>query len=315
MNNKLISVIVPIYNSAQFLHRCIDSIIAQSYRDLQIMLIDDGSTDNSGIICDNYKLIDNRIEVYHKNNGGAADARNCGLDHIRGEYVTFVDSDDYIDFNMYEVLIRNAEEKKAQISGCPSITEHHNGTSYNNLADREEGFVSGKECILDFFYSTKHAWGACHNKIYDSLLFQNIRFPQINHFEDYVVSLKLFSNVNNIYFCNRPLYHYNSREGSVSKRGFYKEKLQILDTAEWMKTYIIHNNPDNELIGGACYFLFNQYSNLLWETRRSSLEGKHKLIQERKTGGNSALKAYLQYSKKKTGDIKMLAKYFQSTIL
>lgn len=315
MDNKLISVIVPIYNSAQFLHRCIDSIIAQSYKNLQIMLIDDGSTDNSGIICDNYKLIDNRIEVYHKNNGGAADARNYGLDHMRGEYVTFVDSDDYIDFNMYEVLIKNAEEKEALISGCPSITEHHNGASYNNLADREKGFVSGKECILDFFYSTKHAWGACHNKIYDSLLFQNIRFPQINHFEDYVVSLQLFSNVNNIYFCNRPLYHYNSREGSVSKRGFYKEKLQILDTAEWMKTYIMHSNPDNELISGACYFLFSQYSNLLWETRRSSLKEKRKLILERKPGGNSALKAYLQYSKKKTSDIKMLAKHYQATIL
>lgn len=216
---------------------------------------------------------------------------------------------------MYEELIKRAEENRSKISGCPSITEHNDGTSYNNLADREEGFVSGKECILDFFYSTKHAWGACHNKIYESSLFQNMRFPKISHFEDYVVSLQLFSEVSSIYFCNTPFYHYNSREGSVSRRSFYKEKLQIIDTAEWMKSFVVENNPDKELIGGVYYFLFSQYANLLWEAKQSSIDQKEELIRERKKAGNNAFKAYVRYSKKKVSDFKMIIKFFMASIL
>ena len=104
MHKELISIIVPVYNVEKYVEKCINSIINQTYKNLQIILVDDGSKDNSGKICDEFKLKDNRIEVIHKNNGGLSDARNAGLKLAKGDYIGFVDSDDYIEADMYETL-------------------------------------------------------------------------------------------------------------------------------------------------------------------------------------------------------------------
>ena len=119
--NARISVIVPIYNVEQYLEECIDSIIDQTYYNLQIILVNDGSTDCSGVICDRYKEKDKRIEVIHKANGGLSDARNVGLDHVAGEYVCFVDSDDKIDRTFVEYLYSELIRNKTQISACGSV--------------------------------------------------------------------------------------------------------------------------------------------------------------------------------------------------
>ena len=113
--NELISIIVPVYNVEQFLARCIDSIRAQTYRNIEILLIDDGSTDNSGRVCDEYAKQDGRIKVYHKPNGGVSSARNYGLDRATGKYIGFVDSDDFIAPDMYEYLIQLIKDTNAEI--------------------------------------------------------------------------------------------------------------------------------------------------------------------------------------------------------
>ena len=116
MDNPLISIIIPVYNVEKYLAKCVESVINQTYKKIQIILIDDGSTDNSGKICDDFKLKDNRIEVIHKKNGGLSDARNAGLKIVKGDYIGFIDSDDYIEKDMYETLLCLLIENNADIS-------------------------------------------------------------------------------------------------------------------------------------------------------------------------------------------------------
>ena len=115
---NLISIIVAIYNVDQYLEQCIDSIINQSYKNLEIILVNDGSTDNSKNICDYYSEIDKRIKVVHKKNGGVSSARNTGIDIATGDYIAFVDSDDYLELNMYETMINNLEQNQCDMGVC-----------------------------------------------------------------------------------------------------------------------------------------------------------------------------------------------------
>ena len=124
---KKISVIVPVYNVERYLKRCIESIINQTYKDLEIILVDDGSTDSSGNICDEYKKIDKRISVIHKKNGGLSDARNEGLKVVTGTYIAFVDSDDFLDLDMYEYMQKNIEKENADIVICGTKIDYDNG--------------------------------------------------------------------------------------------------------------------------------------------------------------------------------------------
>ncbi len=116
MEDKLISIIIPVYNVERYLRECIDSIIAQTYKNLEIILVDDGSSDKSGEICDEYSKKDSRIKVIHKKNGGLSDARNVALDITKGDYIGFIDSDDYIEKDMFQILYNLAEEYNAEIS-------------------------------------------------------------------------------------------------------------------------------------------------------------------------------------------------------
>ena len=111
----MISIIVPVYNTEKYLRRCIDSVLAQTYQDFELLLIDDGSKDSSGAICDEYAAQDARVRVFHKENGGVSSARNVGLDNARGEWITFVDADDWIESDMLELLLRKGEETGADI--------------------------------------------------------------------------------------------------------------------------------------------------------------------------------------------------------
>lgn len=119
-----ISIIVPVYNVEQYITRCIESITSQTYRNIEILLIDDGSTDNSGNICDEYQKKDSRVMTFHKTNGGLSDARNYGIKHASGQYLCFVDSDDYISKHMVEILYNNLIKYSADISACGFLTVH-----------------------------------------------------------------------------------------------------------------------------------------------------------------------------------------------
>ena len=151
---KLVSIIVPVYNVQKYLKRCIDSIIAQTYENIDISLVDDGSKDESGKICDEYEKIDQRIRVIHKPNGGLSDARNKGMEIAKGEYIGFVDSDDYIAEDMFETLVNLLEETNSEIS-IVSYYEYYNDKLISVRKADEKEVMTKTEAIKELLVDTK----------------------------------------------------------------------------------------------------------------------------------------------------------------
>jgi glycosyltransferase involved in cell wall biosynthesis len=213
---KTISVIVPVYNMEKYLVQCLDSIVGQSYRHLEILLIDDGSTDRSPEICDRYAAEDERIKVIHRKNGGLSAARNTGLDAAAGEYVGFVDSDDWLDGDMYEFLLGDLLSAGADIAVCgyyittdDSEEPNDKSGSYRVLGQAEALELLLQDGILQNFY-----W--C--KLYKRALFDSIRMPEGKTFEDAFTQHLLFEKVQKVVLHNVPKYHYRYRSDSVCGR-------------------------------------------------------------------------------------------------
>ena len=248
MENK-ISVIIPVYNAEKFLDSCLDSISNQTYKNLQIILVDDGSKDSSGEICDSYAANDVRFEVYHQENLGQAAARNLGLAHAKGDWIGFADNDDIIEQNMYEILLKNALGNSVLISGCATNTVYKNGSRQNKFCDIKSGIKDGDIVSLDILYQTQHAWGAVWNKIYHVSLAEKLKFPEGFQLEDYWVSIRLYHEVKRIYFDNRPLYNWYQRSTSQSQKLFGKEKITIFEMAERIKEYCIATKDEQLIMG------------------------------------------------------------------
>ena len=183
-NDSLVSIIVPIYNVEKYLRRCVESILSQSYKKMEIILVDDGSEDGSSQICDYYEEIDERIHVVHKENGGLSDARNAGIDICKGEYLLFIDSDDYIRSDMVEGMLEVAIKEEADIVECGVLYEDEDSpkrsgkrkeTELRKSFDHEQAVTN----ILDY-KSRIMAWG----KLYRTNLFKSIRFPYGKLHED-----------------------------------------------------------------------------------------------------------------------------------
>lgn len=209
----ILSIIVPVYDVEKYINKCIDSILKQTFTNFELILIDDSSPDNCGNICDKYAKLDSRIKVIHKENGGLSSARNVGIDAARGEYIGFVDSDDYIKNDMYESLYKAILKYKADISICGkfivgqdkvlSVCNSDNVRIYN----RYEGLI---EIIKDKNINS-FAW----DKLYKRELFDNVRYPEGRYFEDIATTYKLFMLSNKIVHINSSKYYYLQREDSI----------------------------------------------------------------------------------------------------
>ena len=213
-DNKLISIIVPIYNVEKYLKKCIDSIINQTYTNLEIILVDDGSKDNSGKICDEYAKKDIRIKTIHKKNEGVSETRNVGLKVSTGEYIGFVDPDDYIEKDMYEVLIKNLEKENADISIISSYEVYENKIIHN----KKDGIylvMNSEETIIkmnSFGYFGVGLW----DKLYKKDLFKNLDFPKGKKSEDWYIIYKLIDKARKIVYDSIPKYYYYQRNGSIT---------------------------------------------------------------------------------------------------
>ncbi len=231
-NYELISVIVPIYKVEKYLRRCIESILNQTYKNLEIILVNDGSPDNCRDICIEYSRLYDNIHYYEKSNGGLSDARNYGIERATGKYIGFIDSDDYICDNFYSVLYSDMINNNADIS-CVSYIEKFdddfdNYKSDNNATDSVEVFdrYSAIELLFSFDKFQNFAW----NKLYRSELFENIRYPVGKNMEDLGTTYKLFLKSNRITFNKNKLYYYIQRDGSIlhnRNRKYYIDKLAL----------------------------------------------------------------------------------------
>ena len=186
MSNPLISVIVPVYNVEKYLKKCIQSIINQTYKNLEIILVDDGSSDNSGKICDEFAQKDNRIKVIHKTNGGLSDARNAGLDVMSGEWVSFVDSDDFVSPYYIENLhyLVNKYDVDMAITSFVRFFNENTKLSSNKISNQEVLIHNPDEAIKNMLYGKYYSVSACF-KIYKKDLFYNNRFTKGKIYEDF----------------------------------------------------------------------------------------------------------------------------------
>lgn len=239
-----ISVIVPIYNVADFLDRCIESIIAQTYTNLEIILVDDGSPDRCPIMCDEWASKDERITVIHKKNGGLSDARNVGIEAATGDYLMFIDSDDYIALTMCECLLKVAQDANADIAVCNFwwMYPDHRELQLTRMSD---GQVVDKAAILE-------AWMKCGtvdfvvawNKLYRKELFftsEHIRYPVGRLHEDEFTTYKLLYAATRVVFVSEPLYFYVQRKGSImacyNERNLFDNIEAIFEYIQWAKIF------------------------------------------------------------------------------
>ena len=202
----MISIIIPIYNAELYLHRSIDSILSQTYTDIEVLLVDDGSTDRSGEICDEYANKDSRVRVFHKINEGVSSARNVGLDNAKGQWITFVDADDWIDKNMYQKLYNTAVSTQADIVLC-SFYEYH-GLGKTFLVEAISTESDKIEILRNYMLSFTSLWNMLVSR--DLYADNNLRIPkEINNCEDFWLTVRLFYYAKQISSLHIPLYYYN----------------------------------------------------------------------------------------------------------
>lgn len=243
VEQDLITVVVPVYNVELWLDRCINSIINQTYRNLEIVLVDDGATDNSGVMCDGWKTIDNRIKVLHKVNGGLSDARNAGIKIATGKYITFVDSDDSIDLDMIEYLYQLLIKHKCGMSLCSHRVFFEKSNKVKSLGNGKEEVLSAEECIKKMCYHDSvdtSAWG----KLYERDLFNNIEYPVGKLFEDIGTTYKTFIASERIACGYKDKYTYYIRPNSITTRGFNIRKLDLLEMTDNMAEDVLKVFPD-----------------------------------------------------------------------
>lgn len=211
----MISVIVPVYNVENYIKSCIESLLFQTYSDLEIILVDDGSTDDSGKICDRYERQDNRIRVIHKKNGGLSDARNKGLDVANGDFIGFVDGDDLIHPKMFEILLYNSLKYDAEISAC---VIKRVSSIFDEKIENDINIYDQKVKLLKREDSLKNidiiSVCAC-NKLYKRKMFKEIRYPVGKFHEDEFVIHELFFQSKKIVVTDQVLYYYIQRENSI----------------------------------------------------------------------------------------------------
>lgn len=213
--NELISIIVPVYKVEPYIRQCIESILSQTYKNLEIILIDDGSPDNCGKICDEYAAIDNRIKVIHKENGGLSEARNYGLKAARGIYVGFIDGDDYVDEAFFQMLYDAAEKENCDIAECYSV-------NFEDGNIPQGDYRSEQTCLSPLQWLTESNVGdflpcVVWNKIYKKTLFDGIEFPVGRHYEDEATTYKVVYKASKIARIKSSLYFYRQRSGSITQ--------------------------------------------------------------------------------------------------
>ena len=281
--NKLVSIIIPVYNVEKYLAECIESVLRQTYQNIEILLIADGSPDNSGKICDKYAKKDSRVRVIHKQNGGVSSARNVGLEQANGEYITFVDGDDFIAKSYIEELYKTLENANADLSFCKY--DHYNGLGFEEI---KEGFPTNlvvdknDQSFIDFFcrfFTNKNNFcGSSCRVLYKKSVLQDLSFNEnVKISEDLLFLLQAIFNAKKLVFLDKALYHYRVAQGSAChsyKKNFLKSQAElhsgikvIFEQIENQKTIKLFNTYSALL----CYYLFSN------EIKYREKEWKHNI--------------------------------------
>lgn len=253
----LVSVIVPVYNVEKYVRRCVHSILAQTYSKLEVLLIDDGSQDQSGMICEEYPIKDSRVRVIHQENGGLSSARNTGIEEAKGEYLAFVDSDDFIAKNFVERLLKACKETGSEIAQCR--WECVTGDSLTKQSQLEETsrVYSGYETLEQMYEADGAYYIVAWNKLYFAKLFADIRYPIGRIHEDEATTYRLLEKAEKVVVLDTSLYGYFTSDASITRNQF---KLQRLDWEIAVRERL-------------AYFQDKGYDSLLLPTIKAYLDG------------------------------------------
>lgn len=239
-----VSIIIPVYNTEKYLTKCLDSIINQTLKEIEIIIVNDGSSDNSQKIIDDYSAKDSRVKSIIKTNGGLSDARNHGIDHVTGEYIAFIDSDDYIESNMMEELYKKAVQYNAEIALCDLVKVDEQGNEFRDLPQSPQ---LGEKIILkdDFTLFGEMSCFAC-NKLFKKSLFEKHRFRKGIHFEDIELIPKLILDAHIVAKINKPFYKYFERQDSITKT-HTRKGLDMFIAIDEVTKYFLKSNYSDKL--------------------------------------------------------------------
>ncbi|WP_050008145.1 glycosyltransferase family 2 protein [Butyrivibrio sp. WCE2006] len=269
MKRDLISVIVPIYNVEQYLDECIRSIVNQTYKDIEIILVDDGSPDNCGEKIDHWAKKDERVIALHKKNGGLGDSRNYGFAHSTGEYIAFIDSDDFVDNKYFEKLLTLLKQEDADMAGCRFFRNNIDNKGYRYPYPNEKyRFVGDKEYFLERLYNDFGVFCVAWGKLYKRSIITENMYPKVKISEDALIIRELAYRCNKIAYIPDALYMYRDRPNSimtVQRKGTLENEKQVV---MWLERDIdfykgIHNNKLQAIAEKAyCYVLANDWNKL-----------------------------------------------------
>lgn len=285
--SELISVIVPIFNIKEYVEKCIKSIVGQTYTNLEIILVDDGSTDGSGEICDQFALQDDRITVFHKTNGGLSDARNYALDRVNGDLIAFVDGDDWIHPEMYEIMHSIMKEKNADIVTCGFEQHKIEFAKQHYIQDNLNiKILTREKALCDIETPLVVAW----NKLYKSEIFSDIRYPKGKLHEDEYVIHRIFYKCTRIAVIDSPLYFYTIRDNSIvsvmtpqrinNALEAFRDRVEFSCDMGWNEVMpaVLRRYCDYcidrylEIRNGKYTKLDDKYMDILWQSERDILQ-------------------------------------------
>lgn len=293
--NDIVSIIVPVYNVEKYVKKCIDSIVAQTYKSLEIILVNDGSTDTSGDICTQQAKLDNRIKAMNKQNGGLSDARNFGIDKATGKYLCFVDSDDTLHPQMIEIMLNAMIATDKNISVCDFLEVTDDFTPTNATIKNIKYSIYDMEQTLGNLYNdmyVKTVIACC--KIYDAKLFTTIRFPYKKLHEDEYTTYKILMQSNGSVYIDSALYYYLQRADSITGEGFKLSRIDGLGAFEERAECFKDNNL-MELYSKAAYNNLMVIAKYYYSTK--------KYFPNKKDVINSLKNRYKTYYKKYNSDI------------
>lgn len=279
MKKDLVSVIVPVYNVEEYLDECIQSIVNQSYKNLEIILVDDGAKDNSGNVCDQWKEKDDRIKVIHQENMGASGARNSALDMIEGEYICFVDSDDTIDEQYIELMYQNMIDNNSDM--CIGQYYRKDLKSGEKIYEQKSDMINNNmdwRYFMKMVYQNNYYATSCI-KLFKAFLFDNVRYPIGKKHEDSAVILDIAIHCHNISQIEEALYYYRERPLSIMNE---KNSVLYNDDFEWIKKHIekLMELKEEELAFEAkklyCHYVIKNHK-YIGKSQRESIFSQYKL--------------------------------------
>lgn len=243
MEKDLISIIIPVYNVERYLESCVTSVLNQSYKKIEVILVDDGSTDSSAKICNNLAEVDERIEVFHKKNGGLSDARNFGIKKAKGKYITFIDSDDVVSVNYLEALYNALVASNVKLSVC-DLTAFKDGTQVvlSKSKIKEQVILNAEAAFKEMLLQRKFGVSAC-GKLIDVECLRDVEFPYHRLYEDMATTYKWVENALEVVFVDADLYFYRKRKNSITTAKFNEKKLDIFLSFGDFESFIYEKYP------------------------------------------------------------------------